>query len=766
MAGVDPRTISYVEAHGTGTALGDPIEVAALSAVLPRGHRRARLVRHRLGEVEHRAPQPAAGIVGVIKAVLALEHGLIPPTHQLRDAQPGDRLRRQPVLRRRPALTKWDTDGRAPAGRGQLVRHRRHQRARGAGGGAGARPASDRRGPAGAAAAAVGPDRRRRWTPPWRGSPTTWRTPPPAPELLADVALHAAGRAGSEYPHRVAVVAADRGRRGRPRCATAAPAPARGGRRRRAAGGVPVLRPGGPVRRDGRASSTPSEPAFAAAVDECAELLAPELGLDLRELILGRRPQAADDSSPRPRYTQPALFAVEYALAQLWQPAGRPAGGDDRPLDRRVRRRHRRRRASPAGRAAAGRRPGPADAVDAGRGDAGRRAATRPQVAARLPDGLAIAAVNGPGTCVVAGAERRGRRVRRQPRRARIESTAAAHLARVPLADDGPDPGRVHRADGDGAAARAAACRSCPTSPAPGSPPSRPPTRRTGRRTCASRSGSATAWPTLLGAGTWALLECGPGRQLASLARMQVARAPRSSGRWPRWAACPARGEPAGDLACLLASAGALWCAGVAVRLDAERRPPGGCRCRRTRSSGAATGSTRTRWRRRAERAGARPVRVRCRSGSRCRCGGRPPPTRRPCRRAAAWCSPPVRRGRRAGRRAARPPATTRSWYAPARRSRRADGGYRLRPGRPGGLRRAGRGVDRRRGAGPGACTPSPWTAAGRHRRRPPPGQAQERGFFEPARAGAGAGRAGHRRGRALRLDVLTAGTGTSPAPT
>ena len=32
MAGIDPRTISYVEAHGTGTALGDPIEVAALSA--------------------------------------------------------------------------------------------------------------------------------------------------------------------------------------------------------------------------------------------------------------------------------------------------------------------------------------------------------------------------------------------------------------------------------------------------------------------------------------------------------------------------------------------------------------------------------------------------------------------------------------------------------------------------------------------------------------------------------------------------------------
>ena len=39
MAGVDPRTISYVEAHGTGTALGDPIEVAALTGGLRRQRR-------------------------------------------------------------------------------------------------------------------------------------------------------------------------------------------------------------------------------------------------------------------------------------------------------------------------------------------------------------------------------------------------------------------------------------------------------------------------------------------------------------------------------------------------------------------------------------------------------------------------------------------------------------------------------------------------------------------------------------------------------
>jgi acyl transferase domain-containing protein len=79
VAGVDPTTVTYVEAHGTGTALGDPIEVTALSEVFTAGTETRQWCA--LGTVKTNIGHlgPAAGSAGLIKTVLALEHELIPP---------------------------------------------------------------------------------------------------------------------------------------------------------------------------------------------------------------------------------------------------------------------------------------------------------------------------------------------------------------------------------------------------------------------------------------------------------------------------------------------------------------------------------------------------------------------------------------------------------------------------------------------------------------------------------------------------------------
>jgi acyl transferase domain-containing protein/aryl carrier-like protein len=78
-AGVRPADISYVEAHGTGTPLGDPIELKSLrTALMPDRSMKQPCwigsVKTNIGHLE-----AAAGVAGLMKVVLALEHGLIPP---------------------------------------------------------------------------------------------------------------------------------------------------------------------------------------------------------------------------------------------------------------------------------------------------------------------------------------------------------------------------------------------------------------------------------------------------------------------------------------------------------------------------------------------------------------------------------------------------------------------------------------------------------------------------------------------------------------
>ncbi|HAX70809.1 MAG TPA: hypothetical protein DCY14_14450 [Anaerolineae bacterium] len=86
-AQITPDQIGYVEAHGTGTPLGDPIEIASLRAVLDDGESNSRVligsVKTNIGHLES-----AAGIAGLIKSVLALQNEAVPPHLHIKEINP------------------------------------------------------------------------------------------------------------------------------------------------------------------------------------------------------------------------------------------------------------------------------------------------------------------------------------------------------------------------------------------------------------------------------------------------------------------------------------------------------------------------------------------------------------------------------------------------------------------------------------------------------------------------------------------------------
>ena len=87
-AGVEPHQISYVEAHGTGTPLGDPIEVMALARVLCQDRREPLYIGSVKTNVGHL--DAAAGVAGLMKVVLSLQHGAMPP--HLHFTEPNPRI--------------------------------------------------------------------------------------------------------------------------------------------------------------------------------------------------------------------------------------------------------------------------------------------------------------------------------------------------------------------------------------------------------------------------------------------------------------------------------------------------------------------------------------------------------------------------------------------------------------------------------------------------------------------------------------------------
>ena len=162
------------------------------------------------------------------------------------------------------------------------------------------------------------------------------------------------------------------------------------------------------------------------------------LGRPLREVMFAAAGTAEAELLDQTRYTQPALFAVEVALFRLLRSLGRAPGPAHRPLDRRARRRPRRRRPVPAGRralvAARGRLM---QALPPG-GAMIAIAAAEQDVAATLPAGAGIAAVNGPAAVVVSGDDEPGRAPSPRTGPPGAQDPAAGQ-PRLPLRPHGPD---------------------------------------------------------------------------------------------------------------------------------------------------------------------------------------------------------------------------------------------------------------------------------------------------------------------------------------
>ncbi|MEV1175412.1 condensation domain-containing protein, partial [Nonomuraea sp. NPDC049784] len=298
-AGVDPGTIDYIEAHGTGTALGDPIEVAALSQVFT-GERRIALgsVKSNIGHAD-----AAAGMAGLIKTVLALKHRTLPPTVNF--ATPNPRIDFSPFYVP-TAGAEWPQGpgprraGVSAFGMGGTNAHVVLEEA------PVQAPASPATGPhllilsaAGDSALAEAATRLRAHL---RARPDT---------DLGDVA--ATLRLGRrQLRHRGILVAEDH-----QSALDAEPITGESHPRE-----VAFIFPGqGSQRRGMGVGLYRSESTFRAAVDACSGILEPYLGLDLRQALYG---EAGD--LDQTWLTQPALFVTEYALARTLIERGvRPA---------------------------------------------------------------------------------------------------------------------------------------------------------------------------------------------------------------------------------------------------------------------------------------------------------------------------------------------------------------------------------------------------------------------------------------------------------
>lgn len=313
MAGVAPDTIGYIEAHGTGTTMGDPIEIAALTQAFRletdrRGFCAVGSLKTNVGHLD-----AAAGVAGLIKTACALQHRTLPQSLHFESPNPQIDFAGSPFYV--SATTQpWPQSGALP---------RRAGVSSFGIGGTNVHVVVEEAPPQPALPSAR----------PWQLLPLSARTPAALDAAAVRLQAHLAaqpGQAIEDVAHTlqagrkafgwraaalvrghgdaVAVLAQRDPQRWR---AGARPATARPQ--------VAFMFPGqGSQHVDMARALYETEPVFRAAFEQCCDGLRPHLGLDLRTLVY---PQEANDGHAarlsETALTQPALFAVEYALARL-----------------------------------------------------------------------------------------------------------------------------------------------------------------------------------------------------------------------------------------------------------------------------------------------------------------------------------------------------------------------------------------------------------------------------------------------------------------
>jgi len=323
MSGISPETITYVEAHGTATLLGDPIEVAALSQAFRTSTDKKAFCA--LGSVKSNVGHlaSAAGVTGLIKTVLSLEHAMIPPSLNFKTPNPQINFAESPFFVN-DKLRQWDTNGSprraaiSSFGVGGTNAHVVLEEA----------PARE----------ASGPSRPHQLLVLSARSENALETATENlgkhlnahPELnLADVSYTQAARRA--FTHRRVLVA--------PTGDTQSAAadllrldPQRVRAQEMESKDRPVLfmfSGQGTQYVDMGRELYKFEPTFRSAMDRCRDSLYPVLGRDLLDFLYPSPDQRdnAADSLQRTAITQPSLFAVEYSLAKLLMEFGiTPAG--------------------------------------------------------------------------------------------------------------------------------------------------------------------------------------------------------------------------------------------------------------------------------------------------------------------------------------------------------------------------------------------------------------------------------------------------------